>query len=66
MPELLNNSEKTIIEENSESSRTGMESKDEHMSDKGYQFTKVSWYCKLKKAILYFEVKLLADFDNKT
>ena len=51
MPELLNNSEKTVIEENSESSRTGMESKDENMSNKGYQFTKVGWYCNLKKDI---------------
>ena len=41
MPELLNNSEQTIIEENSESSRTDLESKDESMSNKGYRFTKV-------------------------
>ena len=46
MPELLNNSEQTIIKENSESSRVDLESKDESMPNKtikGYQFTKVGY-----------------------
>ena len=52
MPELLNNSEQTMIEKNSESSRTDIESKDEIMSKKGYNFTKVGLYCNVEKGIL--------------